>query len=112
MFRKVTAYLVLGVWLGLLGVELSEEIGLFVFTNEHTDQAADDALESFGQAIAKADPASSAILKPWLSKIPVYQVSDSVIAYRPLALFRKANLAATVPKPHIPIYKLYLDFRI
>ena len=112
MFPKVIACLVLGMWLGLLGVELSEEIGLFVFTSEHTDQAADDALESLGQAISKTDQASPSILKAWLSKIVVYHVSDSAIAYKPLALLRESNRAATVPKPHIPIYKLYLDFRI
>jgi hypothetical protein len=98
-------------WLGLLGVEFSEEVGLFIFTNEDTDQAADDALGSLGQAISAPDQPYFAIAKHWLSKIAVYPLSGSV-AYKALALSNQYNLAATVPKHYIPIYKLYLDFRI
>jgi len=112
MFRKVVACLVLGMWLGLLGVEFSEELGLFVFTNEETDQAADAALGSLGQAISAPDQPYFSIAKHWLSKIAVYQLSDSALACKPLALSSQYNLAATVPKHYIPIYKLYLDFRI
>jgi hypothetical protein len=99
-------------WLGLLGVEFSEELGLFVFTNKDTDQAADDALGSLGQAISAPDHPDFAITKHWLSKISVYPLSDSVLAYKPLVLSGQYNLAATVLKHYIPIYKLYLDFRI
>ena len=77
MFRRVIACLVLGMWLGLLGVEFSEELGLFVFTNEETDQAADDALGSLGQAISAPDQPYFSIAKHWLSKIAVYSLSDS-----------------------------------
>jgi hypothetical protein len=112
MFRRVVACLVLGMWLGLLGVEFSEELGLFIFTNEDTDQAADDALGSLGQAISAPDQPYFAIAKHWLSKIAVYPLSGSAFAYKPLALSSQYNLAATVPKHYIPIYKLYLDFRI
>jgi hypothetical protein len=112
MFRKVVVCLVLGMWLGLLGVEFSEELGLFVFTNEDTDQAADDALGSLGQAISAPDQPDFAIAKHWLSKIAVYQLSDTALAYKPLALSSQYSLAATVPEHYIPIYKLYLDFRI
>lgn len=112
MFRKVVACLVLGMSLGLLGIEFSEELGLFVFTNEETDQAADDALGSLGQAISAPTQPYFAIAKHWLGKIAVYQLSDSALAYKPLALSSQYNLAETVPKRHIPIYKLYLDFRI
>ena len=112
MFRRVIACLVLGMWLGLWGVEFSEELGLFVFTNEDTDQAADDALGSLGQAISAPDQPYFAIAKHWLSKIAVYPLSGSALAYKPLALSSQYNQAATVPKHYIPIYKLYLDFRI
>jgi hypothetical protein len=75
MFRKVCACLVLGMWLGLLGVEFSGELGLFVFNNEDTGQAADAALGSLGQAIS--DQPDFAIAKHWLDKIAVYSLSDS-----------------------------------
>ena len=112
MFQRAVACLVLGLWLGLLGLELSEEMGLFVYTNADTDQAADDALGSLGQAISAPEQTCLAVLKHWLSKLAVYPVFESVGAFKPLALSSQFTLAANVPKPHIPIYKLYLDLRI
>ena len=112
MFRKVIAYLVLGLWLGLLGVEFSEQLGLFAFADEQTDQATDTALESFGYAIQLWDDQYSTAATHWLGQLALDGSIDISPVFEPLVLAYKYRLAATVPKHSIPIFKLCLNFRI
>ena len=112
MLRKVTACLVLGVWLGLLAVEISEELGLFAFANEQADQAADDAVEGFGKAIPKAGLRRLIALQPWPSVLAIVQPSGGRLNSQLAFLSGQHRLAGTVPKKSIPLYQLYLGLRI
>ena len=110
MFRKVITCLVLGLWLGLLGVEFSEQLGLFAFADEQTDQAADTALGSYGYAIQLWDDRYSTA--HWLGQLAVDGSIDSLPGFEALVSSYKYRLAATVPNNSIPIFKLCLNFRI
>ena len=111
MFRSVVVSLILGVWVGLLGIEFGEELGVFVFANEQIDQAADDAVEGFGKAIPTADRPQLYFAQRWPSKLAVVQPSDPSADFRPLLHSSRRRLARTVSKKYIPIYQLYLDLR-
>jgi hypothetical protein len=110
MFRTVIAGLVVGIWLSLLGVEVCEALGFFTFANAQTDQAADDAVESLGQAIPAVDHPYLVIAKHWPSTFTVSQFSGGSASFEPPAGSHQHRLATTVPKQ--PLYKLYLDLRI
>lgn len=112
MFRKAIACLVLGLWLGLLGVEFSEQLGLFEFADEQTDQAADSAVLSFGYAIQLWDDQYSTAATHWLGQLAVEDFIDSLPGFAALVLSYKYRLAVTVPKNSVPIFKLCLNFRI
>jgi hypothetical protein len=110
MFRRIIAGLVVSIWLGVLGVEMCEDLGLFTFANEQADQAADNAIESLGQAITAVDHPYFSIAKHWPSRLVVFQFSDGSPSFEPQALSLKHGLIFTAPKQ--PFYKLYLDLRI
>jgi hypothetical protein len=112
MFRKGIACLALGLWLGFLGVEFSEQLGLFAFADEQTDQAADTALGSFGYAIQLWDDQYSTAATHLLGQLAVDRSIDILPVFKPLVWSYKYRLAATVPKNSIPIFKLCLNFRI
>jgi hypothetical protein len=112
MFRKVIACSVLSLWLGLLGVEFSEELGLFSFTNEQTDQAADNALASLGYTIQLQSGQDYIAATHFLSQLSVVHSIDILPNFESLSLSYKHRLAATVPKNLVPIFKLCLNFRL
>jgi hypothetical protein len=110
MFRSVIAGLIVSIWLGVLGVEMCEEMGLFAFANQQTAEAADEAVAGLGQAIRGINHPHFIIAKCWPSIFTSFQLSDSSPSFEPLALSQKHKLAATVPRQ--AIYKLYHDLRI
>lgn len=104
--------MVLGLWLGFLGVEFSEQLGLFEFADEQTDQAADSAVLSFGYAIQLWDDQYSTAATHLLGRLALDGSIDISPVFESVVLAYKYRLAATIPKHSIPIFKLCLNFRI
>ena len=112
MLRKLAACLVLGVWVGLLAIELSEDLGLVAFANEQIEQAADDAVAEFGKAIPTESRPHVIVAQPWPIDLVVVRLADGACAFGPLLRRAPCRLLGSVAQAGIPLYQLFLDLRI
>ncbi len=112
MFRRVVVSVILAIWCCLLAIELSEELGLFVFASVQTDQAADDALDGFGKAIPTAylEPLGATPLGP--SELAIVQPIAGRLIARLTFLIAQHLLAEAIPKPFVPLYIFFHDLRM
>lgn len=107
MFRRVVAASFVVVWLVLLGIEFSEDTGLFEYDDPGMDKSVEGTLASLGEAIKVSDEAQV---------IPSHTPLVSLIAFYPSVtdgvLFLFFREETKFIKIDIPIYKLHCTFLI
>ena len=104
MFHRVVAALFVAFWLGLLGMELSEDFGLIEYANPDGDESVETVLDSLGTAIKISDGTQITVAAAG-SPIPSVLLSYPVSIQRvPFLWFRKERNSLIEV---IPVYKLH-----
>ncbi len=107
MFRKVVAISFVAIWFVLLGIEFSEDTGLFEYDDPGMDKSVEGTLASLGEAIKVSDE---------VQVTPSHTLFVSSVAFNPSVidsvLFFFFREETKFVKIHIPIYKLYRTFLV
>ncbi len=107
MFRRVGAALFVALWLALLGIEFSEDTGLFEYDDPGMDKSVEGTLASLGEAIQVSGDTQITI--PHFLPHQPGVIYTSVI--RSLA-FNWVRKKARFIREDIPIYKFQHVFLI
>lgn len=104
MSLRVLAASFLMVWLLILAVEFSEDVGIFAYDDPDLDNSMDATLEGFGNAIKAPDTGAES------SPLPVKESALAVIFDSPVIRgvgFERANLLASRPQIKSASYQLH-----
>ena len=107
MFRKVVAASFVAIWLLLLGIEFSEEIGLFEYSEPEVEKSVEAMLFSLEEAIKVSDVTHVGTLRPLAGQPDI--LYPSVFQ---AVLFKRVSKETKFVKEGIPIYKLNRVFLI
>jgi hypothetical protein len=92
------------VWLLILGVEFSEDVGIFAYDDPNLDSSMDASLEGLGKAIKAPDTGDES------SPLPVKESALAVIFDSPVIRgvgFERANAFGRRPQIESASYQLY-----
>lgn len=107
--RRPVSIACLIVWLVLLGVEVLEHTGFFVFSDQNVDSAVDAALTGFGAAVRSSqDEQTSALASAASSPGVCSSLLDGVRPIWP----RPVSAEAIPFRRAVAVYKLHAHFRI
>jgi hypothetical protein len=102
---RVLAASFLMVWLLILGVEFSEDVGIFAYDDPNLDSSMDATLEGFGKAIKAPDTGDES------SPLPVKECALAIVSNSPGirgGSFERAHAVVRRPQIESAIHQLHI----
>jgi hypothetical protein len=109
MPRRPIARLFVFVWLTLLGVEVVEQTGLFVFSDQAVDDSVDAAVVSLGLALKMSAPEVARAAPVFSSYVPSVRLIAAMLEYGDEFV---PSREPAILGPPLPICKLHCTFLI
>lgn len=106
MFRKTVAVLFVAVWLLLLGIEFSEDSGLFEYDEADLNEYVETTLSSLGEAIKVSDATE------WMTSGILAVPHDSYLSPIQAVSFHWVRRETGSTGESIPIYQANCTFLI